>query len=167
MPASKCHCSYILWQILTPLLTGYLFNLLSCMGCLIYTLCSLIWEIKTRRWLALCFSMSYRLKDNIKKHHHTGWTWSLLLAKCKNFRRLTRMIFSFRVWKVMRQNEGGLKWTLPCLWERRAEKARRKKWLMAGKSFKITCFWPDIFFFLEDNFIDIQFKYHIFHALAV
>lgn len=49
------------------------------------------------------------------------------------------------------------------------EKSRKvkRKMIDVGKSFKIICFWTDFFFFLDNNFIEIQLKYHIVHPLEV
>lgn len=48
----------------------------------------------------------------------------------------------------------------------KSRKAKRKM-IDVGKSFKIICFWIDFFFFLDNNFIEIQLKYHIVYPLEV
>lgn len=60
MPAGKCHSGCIFWHILTPLWTGYPFNLLSSVDHFIYIVCGLICETGPIRHCSF-FPMSSRL----------------------------------------------------------------------------------------------------------
>lgn len=73
MPPVKCYNYHILWHILTPLWTGYLFTLLSSRSNLIYTLCGLKWETVPIRLSLLCFSMSPRLMGEYSHESDTFW----------------------------------------------------------------------------------------------
>lgn len=75
------------------------------------------------------------------------------------------MIFPFREWSHEAEYKGvEMNFTMSV--GEKSRKAKRTKWLMLGKALRLYVSGL-IFFFLDNNFIEIQLKYHIVHPIEV